>query len=169
MKCRVVLSWLLVIMACAGVCAAAEEEVPATFPPQQVELEAFTFFIGYDWIVKELTDGDAENGVLLQADRVDGLYSLMVFAGGEGDVDSIRELTARNEYAGIAKRERPQIYNNIEIIFTSSEETGSATAYISENGVIYSFLLRGMRQEDEAAEEGLEILQGFLLSLTVSE
>ena len=164
-----ILCWLLIVL-CPFAYAGAEMEIPDTFPPQMIELEAFTFSIDFDWRVKELTPDDVANSVLFYADSVNGLQNLMVFAGAEGDYDTLYEQTAKNEYAGIAKREETQVYNSIEILFTSSEETDSATAYISHDGNTYSFLLRNTQQEGKASEapKPLETLQGFLHSLMLS-
>lgn len=54
MKLRV-LSLLLLIALYAVSYSTAEELTPSSFPPQQLELEAFTLSVDYDWVFKELT------------------------------------------------------------------------------------------------------------------
>lgn len=152
-------------------CAVAEQQVPDSFPPQRIEMEAFTFNLDYYWMTKELTLQDAENGLLFQADSADGTQSLMVFANGEGDYDTIYELTARDEYSKVATRQGAQTYNSIEIVFTASDEQHSANAYISLNGNAYAFVLRNVGEDESAEEQSapVEKLQSILLSLTAKE
>ncbi len=165
MKLRV-LSLLLLIALYAVSYSTAEELTPSSFSPQQLELEAFTLSVDYDWVFKELTQEDTDNGLLLQADRADGSQNLLVFKGGEGDFGSILEMTALNEYSGIAKREDSQTYNSLQFAFTTSEENRCAAAYISLEGTIYSFQLTSKPKEEHTAEKNpLETLQGILLSL----
>lgn len=166
-----IMAWLVVGMLAMAPCSLAEGPIPDQFPPQRVTLEAFTFSIDYDWILEELTPGDIENGVLLKASDVDGSQSLTVFAGGEGDFDAISEQTARDEYAGIVKREKSQVYNDVEIAFTTSGEHASANAYMSLDHTIYTLLLHNTAQgqQGEESRTPLETLQGFLLSLMPQE
>lgn len=161
------LALLLLVALCMGAVAAAAEQIPDSFPPQQIECNAFTLSIDYDWVLKELTEDDASNGLLMQADRADGSQTLMIFKGGEGELDDILEMTARNEYAGLEKREGQQTYNNIQIVFTTSEENKSASAYISIGGTIYSFLLTEKAKDATMEKTTLETLQNCLISLIV--
>ncbi|MEG0050005.1 MAG: hypothetical protein RR653_13200 [Clostridia bacterium] len=161
------MAWLLMGILCFTSVAMAQSEAPATFSPQSIELEPFTFAIDYRWAVKEPSKDDAANGVLFQADSADGLQSLMVFTSGKGSYDDIYELLARTEYAGEGKREELQMYNNIEVNFLTNEETMSASAYFELDGVIYHFLLRNTQEKYEA--KPMETLQGVMLSLMAKE
>lgn len=156
---------LLLVALCVTAVAVAEEPTPSSFPQQQIDLEAFTLSLDYDWIPKELTQEDADNGLLLQAERADGSQTLMVFQGDEASFDDILEMTARNEYAGLEKREAQQTYNDIQFAFTTSEENQSSAAYISLDGTLYSFLLMEKGESSASEQTPLETLQSCLITL----